>query len=124
MHELSIARSVIESVERLVEQGQIAGQVRKVCLKVGRLSSVVPESLQFAFEVLIRDSSIPSATLEIESTAVEGRCRACGLAFVVEQPLFACPGCGHADVHITGGQELVIQAVEVEESDGNGTPRQ
>jgi hydrogenase nickel incorporation protein HypA/HybF len=123
MHELSIAGRVIESVERLIKEGRITGQVSKVCLKVGRLSSVSPESLEFAFGVLIRDSSIPWARLEIERTAVEGRCRACGLAFEIEEMLFTCPGCGLADVQITGGQELLIQAVEVEESDGNGTPR-
>ena len=115
MHELSIAKSVIESVERLVEDRGLDKPVLKVCLKVGKLSTVVPEYLQFAFEALVDDSKISGARLEIESTAVRGRCKKCDFEFEIEDILFVCPKCKFTGVETTSGQDLVIDFVEVED---------
>ncbi|MBW2078837.1 MAG: hydrogenase maturation nickel metallochaperone HypA, partial [Deltaproteobacteria bacterium] len=51
MHEFSIATSLLEiiSQEALAYQG---AKVKAVRLKVGTLSGVVPEALEFAFQVL------------------------------------------------------------------------
>ena len=46
MHELSIARSVLETV--LDEAGKAhAGKVVKVTLKIGELAGIMPDSLRF-----------------------------------------------------------------------------
>jgi hydrogenase nickel incorporation protein HypA/HybF len=68
MHELSIALSLVEAVcEELPRLGDRVS-IRRVRVRVGPLSGVVPEALAFAFEVAADDSPIAGARLEIERT--------------------------------------------------------
>jgi hydrogenase nickel incorporation protein HypA/HybF len=55
MHELSIAQGILDIVREHVPEGQSAG-VRTIEVRVGRMSGVVPESLEFCFEALVLDS--------------------------------------------------------------------
>ena len=67
MHELSIAVSLVETVcEQLPQLGCV--RVRAVRIRVGSLSGVAPDALEFAFEVASQDSAIAGAALEIEKT--------------------------------------------------------
>ena len=51
MHELSIMQSALsQALEQARHAG--AGKVHEIRLRIGVLSGVVPEALQFAFEVL------------------------------------------------------------------------
>lgn len=114
MHESAIAMQIIESVERLVQKGDITGKVSKIFLKVGRLTTIVPECLEFAFDALVTDSSLAGARLEIEKVEIRGKCGACGADFDIPEPIFFCPACGSPDSEVVKGRELTIEAVEVE----------
>jgi hydrogenase nickel incorporation protein HypA/HybF len=108
MHELSITQSVVDAV---VEQ---MGDTRidSVTLVVGRLSGIVPDSVQFCFDLCTPGTSLEGARLDIVEVPGEGRCRSCG-AEVALQDFIALCGCGSADLEISGGQDLKIQRVEV-----------
>lgn len=64
MHELSIAMSLAELVEE-----QLAGEpdaaVTAVDIRIGTLSSVVPEALQFAWEPVSRGTRLQGSELRI-----------------------------------------------------------
>ncbi len=115
MHEVGIAQTIIESVVTRLREGEVRGRVRAVHLRLGRMSTVVPDNLRFSFGVLAKDSELRDARLEIEEVPVRARCRACGEGFEVGEPCFLCGKCGSPDLEILSGNELVIDALDVEE---------
>lgn len=108
MHELAIAESVVEAVlERTGDR-----QVRLVCLRVGRLSGVVPDALSFCFELATAGTALDGAGLEIEAPTGLGHCRACDRDFALDDLILLCD-CGSADVEVVAGRELQVMSVEV-----------
>jgi hydrogenase nickel incorporation protein HypA/HybF len=114
MHEASIAQSIIDIVTEQVEKGGFRS-VSRVAVKVGHLSAIVPESLDFAFKALARGTAAGAATLEINEVAGEGRCRSCEHAFEADSFFVICPECSSGDVEIVGGDELTIESMDVEQ---------
>ena len=116
MHELSIAQSLLALIEdEMVKHGK--EKLITVKVRHGRLSSVVPEALSMAFEVLTADSRLAGAALVMEETPVVLRCRACAKEFTPEgSSAFApCPACGEELGHtVLSGRELYIEYLELE----------
>ena len=115
MHELSIAYSVVETVETAARQAG-ATKVGKVRLKIGRLSGVVVDSLRFSFEIAAENTLLDGATLEIEDVLIKVRCDACRHDFTLNGThIFRCPRCGELTPNIIEGRELDIVSVELTE---------
>ena len=108
LHELAIAESLVAAV--LENTGD--RQVTTVRIRVGRLSGVVPDALDFAFEVAVAGTPLEGATLEIERPTGRASCRTCGRYFGLDDPILLCP-CGSADVEVVAGRELTLGSVEV-----------
>jgi hydrogenase nickel incorporation protein HypA/HybF len=112
MHEASIAASIIR---RLEEHPQLAGRkIRVVRLKIGRLSTVVPENLRFLFGAVAAGTALEGAVLEIEEVPARATCESCGLAFEVAGPFFLCPACGSGRLRLESGRELSIESVDTD----------
>ena len=115
MHELSIAYSVVETVETAARQAG-ASKVGKVRLKIGRLSGVVIDSLKFSFEIAAENTLLAGATLEIEDVLIKVRCEPCQHDFTLNGThIFRCPQCGELTPNIIEGRELDIVSVELTE---------
>ena len=114
MHEAGIAQNIATAIQQRIDSGEIAGQVRTICLQVGRLTAVIPDNLRFMFEVVTRDSPLAGVQLEIELIPVRGHCAACGADFVIDEVDFWCSACRSPRVELRSGQELSIVAVEVD----------
>jgi hydrogenase nickel incorporation protein HypA/HybF len=119
MHELGIAQSLLEIVEQEARPYEGARVIR-VWLRIGKLSTVVPDALRFAFDAVTRGGMAEGAVLEIEEVPLAIRCRACAETSIVEDPFMICPRCGAADVEMISGRELEIRSMEIEE-DGDKT---
>jgi hydrogenase nickel incorporation protein HypA/HybF len=65
MHELSIANSVLEAVQKEMTRRPRA-RLTKIGLRIGEFSGVEESSLRFCFEVLVRDTEMRAAVLDIE----------------------------------------------------------
>jgi hydrogenase nickel incorporation protein HypA/HybF len=112
MHELAIAESILAVVER-----HAAGRkVVEVEVSVGHLRQVVPSALEFAFELAGRGTVAEGATLVLEQVPPAGRCRGCGGRAAFAAFPFVCEGCGGWDIELTQGQELQVEALELEEA--------
>ena len=110
MHELSIAEAVVGIASR-----HAAGRkVSKVELKVGHLRQVVPSALEFAFELLTNGTSLEGAELVIEDVPARGRCRQCGADTEMRAFPFQCAHCGGFELEIEAGEELLVDALELE----------
>jgi hydrogenase nickel incorporation protein HypA/HybF len=114
MHELGIARSLIDvALAALAERG-VTRPATALRVEVGRFTSVVPDSLRFYVEVLSRDTLLERAELTIESIPLRTRCRTCGFESEPDLPSLSCSNCGGL-VEIVSGRELRLVSVDVPE---------
>jgi hydrogenase nickel incorporation protein HypA/HybF len=111
MHELSIAESVV----RIAERHAAGRRVSKVQLRVGHLRQVVPPALEFAFVLVARGTVVEGAELEMDQVPAAGRCEGCGVESTFTAFPFACEACGGLDIEVTQGEELLVEALELEE---------
>lgn len=115
MHEISLVQGMLRQLADLAEQNNMT-KVLKVTMKIGPLSGVVEDSFKFGFEILSKeDELVRGAELIIETTPVTYRCTECDN---VEQSTGTkpdcCAKCGELFLLPEGGDELVLQTVEME----------
>ncbi len=110
MHELSIASAIVATAERHAG----GSPVSVVRVRVGRLRQVVPDSLEFCFGMVARDSVCEGARLELEVVPAVLRCAACKHEWELEEPPFWCPECAGGDVAAVRGEELEVESIEIE----------
>ena len=109
MHEMSIAGAVVDTAVK-----HAAGRrVTVVTVRAGALRQVVPDSLQFYFGFMTRDTVCEGARLEVE--LVPARLACCGREWEIDWPDFRCPECGGA-ASLVAGNELEVESIEVEEA--------
>ena len=112
MHELGLMQNIIDTVQDYARKNNVT-KVVKVMLEVGQVSGVVPESLEFCFEVCTKQTTLEGAQLEIERIAAKGKCKTCGESFDLLAFTFSCPKCGGTDWEMISGRELIIKGLEV-----------
>ena len=117
MHELAMAQNIFDIVRRAVPEEQTAA-VRLVKMKLGRLSGVVADSLEFCFSVIISDTNLRGAQLLIEYVTTAAVCRDCSHRFPVEEYVFACPACRSSNIDLVSGTELEITEIELADENG------
>lgn len=113
MHELALAESIVNTVKKAVQDRPNA-KVLQIRVRIGELTDIVPDSLQFGFESLIAETPMASARLEIERIPINCRCGKCGHEFAVEEFIFICPECFSTDIDMIRGDELEIVDIEIE----------
>jgi hydrogenase nickel incorporation protein HypA/HybF len=114
MHELSIAMSIVDTA--LDEAAQRGVRVSAVHLRLGALSGVVKEALQFSYEMACQDTALQGSRLIVEDVPVAVFCPQCHERRALPSvQSFACPECGAATRDVLQGKELEIFALEVEE---------
>jgi hydrogenase nickel incorporation protein HypA/HybF len=111
MHELSIAQSVVAIASRHAR----GRKVHRVELRVGHLRQVVPSALEFAFELITEGTPLEGAELVIADVPARGRCRRCGTETTMRSFPLQCSHCGEVDVALVAGEELLVDALELEE---------
>ena len=111
MHELAIAEAVID-----IAAAHAAGRrVSAVYVKVGRLRQVVPSALEFAFGLVAEGTEVEGAELSMDIVPAAGRCGACGAEGPFPQLPFECAACGSFDVELLRGEELLVDALELDD---------
>jgi hydrogenase nickel incorporation protein HypA/HybF len=110
LHELAITQSLVEAVAERTDGAPVIA----VNLRLGRLSGVVPDAMQFCFELVTEGTPLYGARLQIEEMPGRAVCRTCAAEFDLPDLVLLCP-CGSADVDVVSGQELAVHSVEVGE---------
>jgi hydrogenase nickel incorporation protein HypA/HybF len=111
VHELSLSGAIVNTVVK-----HAAGRpVSSVHMRVGGLRQVVPDTLDFYFEIVARGTVCEGAQLEQELIPARLRCAGCENEWEIEFPVFRCEGCGAADVEILSGNEFEVESIDVEE---------
>jgi len=111
MHELALSRAILDIA---LEHAQ-GRRVRRVDVTIGALRQVVPDSLLFHFEIVSRGTVCEEAQLAAQLAPARLRC-ACEEEWELAEPAFRCPRCDGADVSVLDGDQLRVDAIEVEEA--------
>lgn len=112
MHELGIARNILDIVQQSVPEEQSAA-VKRIRIRIGQLSGIVPDSLEFCFSALLSETPMRQADLVMEKTPAISLCNDCHHQFMVENFTFLCPACDSVNLETVSGNELEIVDIEL-----------
>jgi len=103
------------TLDTAIRQTRTAGgtQVHALRLRVGRLSGVVTDALEFAFEALRPGTPAADARLEIETVPAVMWCATCRREFESPEFLCECPDCGGVSGELRRGREMELVSVEI-----------
>jgi hydrogenase nickel incorporation protein HypA/HybF len=113
MHELSVTQSLLEIALRHAEKAG-AGRIVRLNLVIGKLASIVDDSVQFYWDIISRDTIAEGAELHFERVPGVLRCLGCGHTFPLNGRDYACPVCNETQVVAAGGDEFRLESIEVE----------
>ena len=112
MHELALARSLIELVDDYAAR-QGNRPVRRIHVRLGQLSAMT-RALYFCFGSAARGTRCEGARLDIEEVPLTVRCAGCE---AVKTPSgrynFRCPDCGLPTPEVVTGREMQLAAIEL-----------
>ncbi|MBW2573575.1 MAG: hydrogenase maturation nickel metallochaperone HypA [Deltaproteobacteria bacterium] len=112
-----MCREIIEIAVASIPADLKNAQVKRVNLKVGKLTAVVPESLHFCFQIAVQDTPLCDAELNIEEISLKVRCTDCNVEWTAHEPVFVCRKCNGGSVKMLSGRELDITSIEVVDED-------
>jgi len=113
VHELSVALSLIEGVQETAAREGIE-RVTAVHVRVGALSGVARDALEFSWELATAGTLAADSALRIEDVPLVVFCERCE-AERSPRPAngLLCPACGNACAKVVRGRELQLVAMEV-----------
>ena len=99
MHEVGIVNGILDTVIRAA-RGAGASRAVLVTLRIGDMTEVVREALDFAWETFRDEDPLT-----------------CGEVFDHDRFHCRCPQCGGSNVRLLHGRELDIASIEIETPD-------
>jgi hydrogenase nickel incorporation protein HypA/HybF len=98
-----------------LEQARQAGadRVHEIRLRIGALSGVVPDALQFAFEALAEGTPAQGARLTIDHVPARFWCDTCRSEFEAPNMFPDCPNCHQPSGQLRAGRELELASMEI-----------
>ena len=125
MHEMPFTQSILEMAVKTA-----AGKpIRRIHLRVGRLSAIVPESVEVFFAFLSKDTPASHAELVFEMVPITLTCRNCGASIDLPSDETSSPrqvlaaafrkgcSCGKTDFTVSGGLGFDMARIELAEID-------
>ncbi len=110
MHELSLAQGILDVI-----RAHTSNKVVSIRLRIGELSGVVNEALEFAFRAASTATIADGAALLIERVPLTAKCSDCSETFPIHNYCFECPRCKGRNFRVISGRELQIEEIEIED---------
>lgn len=110
MHESGIADAVVETAVRRAD----GRPLRSVTIRVGAAHRLGDGALEDAFAHAAEGTPAEGANVVLVVVPVVIGCNACGTRTETDDVWATCGSCGSADVEATGGDELVLESIELE----------
>ena len=113
MHEANITDSLLAlAVEKASEAK--ANKITRINLVVGELAGIVPDCVQFYFDVVSKGTLADGAMLNFEMKPTQLRCRKCDKEFTPTTHDWTCPNCKEMSTEIVSGRECYMESIEVD----------
>lgn len=113
MHELSVTESILEIALSHARNAN-ATKVTQINLVIGRLSSIVDDSVQFYWDFLTEGTICEGSKLTFKRLPAILHCLTCQKDYEIEEELTPCPLCGGYQTTIKGGEEFYVDSIEIE----------
>jgi hydrogenase nickel incorporation protein HypA/HybF len=121
MHELAVTESILEIASSYAEKSK-ASRVTRINLVIGRLSSIVDDSVQFYWDPIAEGTICSGSTLSFKRLPAILHCTTCNQDYQIEEELTPCPICGGYQTTIVSGEEFFVESIEIEiEQEAEGT---
>jgi hydrogenase nickel incorporation protein HypA/HybF len=117
MHEMGIAMQIVDITKASMPLDQPHAKVARINLKIGRLAAIVPDSLRFCFDIIVKDTALAEAELIIEEIPIRARCKDCHAEWTISSPVFTCIQCRSSSIVLLSGRELDIHSIEILDED-------
>ena len=104
--------NILEIAEKEMQKAE-ANRIDEIQLVVGKLSGIVIESLQFALDILKKNSILAQADIKIEETNAKMQCLHCRHEFEATDFYVTCPECGEFGHSILSGKDMFIKSISV-----------
>ncbi|KQP15011.1 hydrogenase maturation nickel metallochaperone HypA [Pseudorhodoferax sp. Leaf267] len=114
MHEASLAGGVLQLVDDTAAREGFA-RVTLLRLEVGALAGVELRALQFALEAIAPGTRLADARFEFDEPPGQAWCMGCARSTPLARRGDACTHCGDYRVQPTGGAELRVVEMLVED---------
>jgi hydrogenase nickel incorporation protein HypA/HybF len=113
MHELAVTEDILRIA---IEEGQAnqAIRVTDIYMTIGKLSSIVDDSIQFYWDHISEGTICEGATLHFNRPPAVLRCRNCQATVTLEDELLPCPSCLSYDLEVLSGDEMQVDNIEIE----------
>ena len=112
MHELSIAQNIISIVQENLKDEQ-RNSVKRVRVKIGKLTNILADSLLFSFEALTKETNLDGVVLEVENIPLTIKCKDCEKLTSLDDYIFCCPACQSTSITLISGNELMVSEIEL-----------
>lgn len=109
MHELSLCRAIADTA---MEHAN-GRPIERIRLQIGHFRQVVPDTLQFCWQMRTENTQLAGCVLEVDHIAAIVRCDSCGATTELEHPVLRCGSCDSASVTMTSGEEFLIESIDV-----------
>jgi hydrogenase nickel incorporation protein HypA/HybF len=109
VHELSVCDAIVGTTLKRAE----GRSVTQVTVRIGHLRQVVPDALQFGWEILTESTDLKGCALLIEQVPATVRCQECKAETVLDLPILMCGSCESFAVTLLSGEEFLIVSMEV-----------
>ena len=120
MHELAVSEDILKIALEEAENNH-ASRVSDIFLTIGRLSSIIDDSVQFYWDHISIDTLCEGANLHFNRPPAVFKCNKCGQEFEIMEDLLPCPVCKSFDLEILTGDEMQVDQIEIiaEEKDAS-----
>ncbi|BEP52183.1 MULTISPECIES: hydrogenase maturation nickel metallochaperone HypA [Variovorax] len=115
MHEASLAGGILKLVEDAARREGFH-RVTALRLEAGQLSGVETRALRFALEAIAPRTCLEGASIDILEPPGTAWCMPCGASVEITRRGDACPRCRSHQLQATGGTELRVLELQVEDS--------
>ena len=113
MHELGVVFHVIDTIKDVAAEQEIS-HVESITLRLGTVSTVVPEYLEDCWKwASAREDLVRDCRLIIEPVQAITYCEDCKEQYDTIRFGRVCPNCGSENTYLLQGDEFVIKEISV-----------
>ena len=113
MHELAVTENILNIAVKHARQAE-AKRVTDLYLVIGRLASIVDDSIQFYWDIISAETVCQGATLHFKRVPAQLICLDCQQEYTLDGELSPCPNCQSAKVKVTSGDQFWLDSIEIE----------
>ncbi len=113
MHEMSLAQALVEHAAELAHQDG-CNRVLAIDVRIGALSGVMRDALEFCFPAAARGTALDGAELRVTEIPLTALCRECRRESRPEPFEIQCPHCGSLNLDLADAREFKLVSLEVE----------